>query len=125
MKKTLMIAALAATLLAVPLSSHAEDISPTGGPRKQWKKEAKELRNENKTERQEIRKENKLEREKFRGDKKELLKDKTPEERLTLIPSIKADRKKLMESNANQLSTFRQSVQTKWQNLWGSIFGKK
>lgn len=120
-----MIAVLAATLLAIPLSSHAEDISPTGGPRKQWKKEAKELRDENKTERQGIKKENKLEREKFRGDTKELLKGKTPEERLSLIPTIKADRKKLMESNTNQLSTFRQSVATKWKDLWSSIFGKK
>jgi len=136
---------------------------------KEFREDAKELRETNQEKRKELLDQNKLDREDFREQRKTnleqvkaenkmsreatkakidaLLKDKTPEEKLTIMPSVNALRKDLNEQNrANiksfttteqaakkglvesiqlRMDTFRQSVRTGWTTLWSSVFGKK
>jgi hypothetical protein len=106
----------------------------------------KQLREENKEEREDVREENKEERQTFREDTKKLLEGKTPEEKLTLMPTIQAGRKTLNVQNRTQMQTlkkaqwdskktvtenirtnvdtFRSTVRSRWEALWAS-FGKK
>lgn len=142
MNKILLTAAVAATLLTIPVISLAQDvtttptITPTAGPRKQFRQEVRDLRKEMKGEIKELRKETKDEikdnRGEFKDDRKDLLKDSSPDARLTLMPSIKADRKAMQATNrglwttfttkrAELVKNFRESVA----NLWHSVFETK
>lgn len=164
-KKTLVLGAMLVALLAT-VSVHAEEITPA--PTGKFGEAVRELRQQNQEERkglmeknQEMRKnaieegkkarkalgeENKGEREQLRDSTKKLLEGKTPEERLTLMPTIKAGRQALTEQNRTQiqtlkkaqwdskksvtenirtnLDTFIATVRSRRESLWAS-FGKK
>ena len=81
------------------------------------------------------------------ADQKKLLEGKTPEERLTLMPTLRAERKELQAENKTErmatqsaiwdakknvidniranMDSFRTSVKSRWTALWNSFFGKK
>jgi len=149
-----------------PVVTQTTGVGPTI---KEFKEEAKELREKNKEGRETLREENKDERESFREQRKSdleklkeenkasrkalkdetkaLLEGKTPEEKLTLMPTINAMRKAqadqnranvkefatgqqaakktLVQSIQTKMDEFRLSVRSSWTNLWGSFFGKK
>lgn len=167
-KKTLIILVLGTTLLLMGSRVSAQTITPSPVPTGKFGEEVRELREQNqeerknlieqnknareklrednKAEREDLREENKTERELLRENSKNLLKGKTPEEKLTLIPTIQAERKALKEQNKIQIQemkkiqwdskkslteniqtnvdSFRQTVRDRWTALWAS-FGKK
>lgn len=112
----------------------------------QNKQAREEEREKNKGDREEMREENKGERETFRLNTKTSLEGKTPEEKLTLMPTIQAERKALAEQNRTEkqamrkaqwdskksvsanirvnVDAFRESVRSRWTSLWAS-FGNK
>ncbi len=136
---------------------------------KKFREEAKDLREENREERKNKLEENKDEKDKLKEQRKvdlekmkagnkaarvatkeeigKLLEGKTPEEKLTLMPTINQMRKDLADQNrANvktfatgqqaakqslvqsiqtKMDTFRLSVRSKWTNLWNSFFAQK
>ncbi|MFZ2206834.1 MAG: hypothetical protein WA061_05325 [Microgenomates group bacterium] len=152
---------------AEEIETQTDDVSPTG--MKQFREEAKELREKNKEVRETLREENKDERESFREQRKTdlekmkeenktsretvkeetktLLEGKTPEEKLTLMPTVNAmrkaqadknranvkefattqnaEKKSLVQSIQTKMDEFRLSVRSSWTNLWSSFFGKK
>lgn len=111
------------------------------------KDERESFREQRKSELEKMKEENKASREAVKDETKALLEGKTPEEKLTLMPTINAMRKDqadknranvkefatgqqaarqtLVQSIQSKMDTFRQSVRSSWTNLWGSFFGKK
>ncbi len=146
--KYLFFATMLVTLLMIhPFTTRAEVVSTVTPAGERWRGEAQELREQIKEERENLREEienekedlieeNKTEREEFRQNTREMLDGKTREERQELRPTIVQTRKDLIASNAaerktlrqsifERLSSFRQTVATRWRNLWFSIFGTK
>lgn len=142
MNKILLTAAAVVTLLTIPVNSLGQEVittptmTPTAGPRKQFRQEVRDIRKEIKGEIKELKKETKDEikdnREEFKDERKDLLKNSSPDERLSIMPSIKADRKAMQAVNkglwttfttkrAELVKNFRESVA----NLWNSVFGTK
>jgi len=147
MKKiTLVSLVLGALLLSGPVV-FAQTGTPSPTPTDKFGEEVRELREQNneerktlheqnKEEREDVREENKAAREQFRTDTKNLMISKTPEERKVLRPTVVQARKDLLQKNVEKrktvnmsiqarIDTFRQTVRTRWADLWNSFFGKK
>ena len=147
----------------------AQTVESTPPPSLRFGKDVRDMRQQNNQDRKDIRdlnkqmrdsfkydakasreallKENKTERNQLNADQKKLLEGKTPEERLTLMPTLRAERKELQAENKTErmatqsaiwdakknvidniranMDSFRTSVKSRWTALWNSFFGKK
>ncbi|MCX6732547.1 MAG: hypothetical protein NTV98_03325 [Candidatus Roizmanbacteria bacterium] len=169
MKKILPIFLTVVTLLLIINTVRAQEISITPKPTGKFGEAARELKDQNQTERKnlieenqvareklrlenkdartKLQDENKTERENLKNGAKDLLEGKTPEEKLTLMPTIKAGKQALADQNKAErqglwkaqwdskkalreniqtnMNAFRETVRSRWTSLWNSVFGKK
>lgn len=151
MKKTLIGLSIVMLLVSYPSFARAEEsevITPSvTQPGKMWRTEAQELREDIKQERETLMQENRrrmkrssLKRTNRNGKNLERiqepsLREKVEKNERSCEPTIVQQRKELIQANKTErrdlrtdivtkMQTFRQTVATRWQNLWSSILGK-